>query len=137
MLLKHICIFFVFNCTCLYIMLMKGWMYKCFFLFFSPLCSGLVYNRWPDHWPSVRVFTNGPGDWCSISGQVMPKTKKIILDTSCLTLSIIRYISRVKWSNPREVEVPSSTAHCSSYWKGSLWVALNYGHQLYFYLVIS
>ena len=26
------------------------------------------------HWPSVRVFANGPGDWGSIPGQVIPKT---------------------------------------------------------------
>ena len=24
----------------------------------------------------VRVFANGPGDWVSIPGQVIPKTKK-------------------------------------------------------------
>ena len=38
----------------------------------------------------------------------------------CLTLSIIRYISRVKWSNPGNGVAPSPTPWCSSYWKGSL-----------------
>ena len=53
------------------------------------------------------------------------------LITPCLTLSNIKYISRVKWSNPGKRVVPYTTPHCSSYWKGSLLVALNYGHQLY------
>ena len=51
----------------------------------------------------------------------------------CLTLSIIRYVSRVKWSNPGKGVAPSPTPRCSSYWKGSLPVALDYDRQLYFY----
>ena len=50
----------------------------------------------------------------------------------CLTLSNIRYISRIKWSNPGKGVAPSPTPWCSRYWKGSLLVALNYSHQLYF-----
>ena len=50
----------------------------------------------------------------------------------CLALNNIRYVSRVKWSNPGKGVAPSPTPWCSSYWKGSLLVALNYGHQLYF-----
>ena len=57
---------------------------------------------------------------------------KWYLIPTCLTLSIIRYVSRVKWSNPGKGLAPSSP-RCSSYWKGSLPVALDYGHQLYFY----
>ena len=53
----------------------------------------------------------------------------------CLTLSIIRYVSRIKWSNPGKGVAPSSTPRCSSYWKGSLLVALDYGRQLYFFMV--
>ena len=37
----------------------------------------------------------------------------------CLTLSIMRYVSRLKWSNPQKGVARSSTAWCSSYWKGS------------------
>ena len=55
----------------------------------------------------------------------------------CLTLSIIRYVSRVKWSNPGKGVAPSSTLRCSSYWKGSHQVALDYSRQLYFYLGYS
>ena len=49
----------------------------------------------------------------------------------CLTLSNIRYVSRVKWSNPGKGVAPSPTPRCSSYWKGNLWVTLDYSHQLY------
>ena len=46
---------------------------------------------------------------------------------SCLTLNIIRYGSRVKWSNPGNGVAPSPTPWCSSYRKGSLRVTLDYG----------
>ena len=32
----------------------------------------------------VRVFTNGPGDWDSVLGRVIPKTQKMVLDISLL-----------------------------------------------------
>ena len=76
-----------------------------------------------------RVFANGPGDWGSIPGQVIPKTqKKMILDTSLLNTQCYKVHIRVKWSNPGKRVAPSL---CSSYWKGSLRVALIYNHQLY------
>ena len=68
-----------------------------------------------------RVFTNGSGDRCSIPGRVIPKTKKkkkCYLIPPCLTLSTIRHISRVKWSNLGK-EVPSATPRCCSNWKGA------------------
>ena len=40
--------------------------------------------------------------------------------TPCLTLSNIRCISRVKWSNPGKGVAPSPTRWCSSYCKGNL-----------------
>ena len=44
------------------------------------------------------------------------KTKKNwYLITACLTLSIIRYVSRVKWKNPSNGEAPSPTLRYSSY----------------------
>ena len=52
----------------------------------------------------------------------------------CSTLSNIRYISMVKWSNPGKGEVPSLTPRCSSYWKGSLQVTLDNGRQLTYLL---
>ena len=32
----------------------------------------------------VRVFVNGPEDWGSIPGQVIPKTQKMVLDAALL-----------------------------------------------------
>ena len=82
-----------------------------------------------------RVFTNRPGDLGSIPGHLLLKTlKKWYLIPPCLTLSSIRYVSRVKWSNPGKRVAPSTTPWCNNYWKGSLLVTLNYGHQLYFLL---
>ena len=65
----------------------------------------------------VRVFTNGPGDLGSIPGRVISKTKKWHLIPPCLTLSIIGYGSRVKWSNIGKGVVPFPTPWCSSYQK--------------------
>ena len=45
--------------------------------------------------------------------------KKWYLIPPCLTVSIIKYVSRVKWSNPGEEVAPSPTLCCSSHWKGS------------------
>ena len=76
------------------------------------------------------VFANGPGDLGSIPGRVIPKTLKWYLIPPCLTLSNMRYVSRVKWSNPGKGVASSPTPRCSSYWKGSLLVTLDYGRQL-------
>ena len=81
----------------------------------------------------IKVFANGLGDQGSIPGQVIPKTQKWYLVKPCLTLRIIRYGPRVKWSNLGKGVAPSPTSQCCSYWKGSLRVTLNYGHQLYLF----
>ena len=61
------------------------------------------------------------------------RLRKWYLIPLCLIFSIKRYVSKVNWNNPGWGGVaPSSTPRCSSYWKGSLWVALDYGRQLYF-----
>ena len=43
----------------------------------------------------VRMFAYSPGNWVSLSDQVITKTKKWYLMPLCLILSIIRYVSRV------------------------------------------
>ena len=58
------------------------------------------------------------------------RLKKWYLLPPRLTLSFIRYVSRVKWSKPGKRVVPSPTPRCSTYWKGSLQIALNYRRQL-------
>ena len=78
------------------------------------------------------VFTNGPVDMGSIPGESYQRLKKWYLIPPCLTLSIIRYGSRVKWSNQGKGIAPPPIPQCSSYWKGSLHVTLGYGRQLYF-----
>ena len=64
------------------------------------------------------------------------RLQKLYLILSCLTLSIITYGSRVKWSNPGKWVMPSPTPWCSSYCKRDLQVSLNYGRQLYFLLIL-
>ena len=82
------------------------------------------------------MFANSTGDWSSIPGRVISKTQKWYLMLLCLTLSIKRYGSRVKWSNLGKRKASSPTPRCSSHWKRSFRVALDYGHQLYFYIYI-
>ena len=62
--------------------------------------------------------------------------KKCYLTSLWLTLSIIRYGSRVNWFIPWKEVVTSSTPWCSNYRKGNLWVNLDYGRQLYWYIYI-
>ena len=62
------------------------------------------------------------------------RLKKWYLIILCLTLSNIRYVSRVKWSNPRKWVVPSPIPLCSSYWKWSPRVTLDYVYHLYLLL---
>ena len=59
------------------------------------------------------------------------RSKKWYFMLPCLTLSTIRYVSIVKWSNPGNGVVPSTTPRCSSFWKGSPRVTLDSGCQLY------
>ena len=52
-----------------------------------------------------RVFTNGPGDRCSFSGRVIPKTQKMVLDATLLNTKYykVRIKGKVeqsrKWSS--------------------------------------
>ena len=75
-----------------------------------------------------RVFANGLGDLGSIPGCVIPRTLKMVLDTSLLNTQ--RYKVCI------EGKVEQSRESSSSYWKGSLQVDLDYGRQLYFYLYV-
>ena len=78
-----------------------------------------------------RVFANGPEDLSSVPGHVIPKTFKMVLDASLLNTQHYKVRVRVKWSNLEKGVAPSPTPQCSSYQKGSLLVALDYGRQLY------
>ena len=69
--------------------------------------------------------------WVQSQLESYERLKKWYLMLPCLTLSIIRSGSRVKWSNPGKGVAHSSTPWCSWYRKWSLWVPLDYGRQLY------
>ena len=73
-----------------------------------------------------KVFANGLGDLGSIPYRVIPKTLKMVLDTSLLNTQQYKVYIRVKWRNPRKEVEPSPTPQCSSYWNGSLRIALDY-----------
>ena len=63
----------------------------------------------------VRVFANGPGDWCIIPSRVIPKTQKIVLDTSLLNTRHYKVLIKGKWSSSEKGKVPYFTPQCSSY----------------------
>ena len=70
-----------------------------------------------------RVFANDLGDQGSTPGRVIPKIQKIVLDASLLNTQHYK----VKWSNLGQRSNAIPKPRCSSYWKGSLQIALNYG----------
>ena len=65
--------------------------------------------------PKNSLLEAGPGDLGSISGCVIPKTLKMVLDTSLLNTQQYMVLSRVKWSNPGKGVAPSPAPRCSSY----------------------
>ena len=132
--------FFTDCCVCAYIYIFYlwwlfrkywTWIRKCRSAWTSRVFISTICICIPDIGMMVRVFANGSGDLGSILVRVIPKTQKMVLDAPCLTLSIIRYRSRVKWSNPGLGLVPSPTPWCSSYQKGSFQITLDYSCQLY------
>ena len=83
-----------------------------------------------------RVFANGPADVGSIPSRVIPKTLKWYLIPPCLILSNIRYVSRVKWSNPGKGL--SSPLHFGvvAIEKGALWSPSTTVPNFYIYIYI-
>ena len=82
-------------------------------------------------------FYNCSRDLGSIPGRIIPKILKMVLDTSLLNAQQLRYVLRVKWSNPGKGVASFPTPQCCSYRKGSLRVSLSYGVQLTYYLKIK
>ena len=83
-----------------------------------------------------RVFTNGPGDLGSIPGRVRPDILKMGLDTSWLNTQQYKLRIKGKVKQLEKGVAPAPIPRCSSCWKGSLQVALDYDRQLYFYIYI-
>ncbi len=50
----------------------------------------------------VRVFTDGPGDRCSIPGRFIPKTLKVILDAALLNTWHYKVRTKGKVEQSRE-----------------------------------
>ena len=80
-----------------------------------------------------RVFINGPGDLGSISGRVIPKTFKMVLDPFLLNTQRYKVRIKGKVEQYREMSSAPPKPRCSSYRKGNLLVTFDYGRQLYIY----
>ena len=75
--------------------------------------------------------------WVQSQVKSYQRLKKWYLMPLCLTLSIIKYGSKVKRVNPGKGVAPSLTFRCSSYRKGRPRVTLDNSHQVYlFYFYI-
>ena len=62
-----------------------------------------------------RVFANGPGDLGSIPVRVIPKTLKMVLDTSLLNTQQYEVRITGKVEQSREKSIAPSTPRCRSY----------------------
>ena len=83
-----------------------------------------------------RVFANSLWDRGSVSGRPIPKIQKMVLDASLFNTQHYKVRIKGKWSNPWKGVVSFPTPWCSSYWKGSLQVTLQYGRPTYIYIYI-
>ena len=79
------------------------------------------------------MLANGPADLGSIPGRVIPKTFKMVLDTSLLNTQQYKVHIEGKVEQSRE-RSSALSLHLSvvAIEKGAFWVALDYGRQLYF-----
>ena len=90
------------------------------------LCISIQFNGQND-FEVGRVFADGPGDLGSIPGRVIPKTLKMVLDTALLNTQQYKVRIKNKVEQSRERSRAPRIPRCSSYWKGSLRVALSTG----------
>ena len=100
----------------------------------GPLWTGVVAPDKVQHSTLAEWLQCSPmvrETWVQSQVESYQRLKKWHVMLPLLTLSIIRYVSRVKWSNPKKGIAPSPTRWCSSYRKGSLRVTLDNGRQHY------
>ena len=65
------------------------------------------------------------------------KLQKILFDASLFNIQQYKVQIKGKWSNLGKEVAPFLTPQCSTYWKASLRVAVDYGSQLiYIYIYI-
>ena len=62
-----------------------------------------------------RVFANGPGNWSSIPGRVIPKTQKMVLDATLLNTQHYKVRIKGKVDQSREWSSNLPTPQCGSY----------------------
>ena len=74
----------------------------------------------------VRVSANHPRNQGSIPGWFIAKTQKMVLEASLLNFQNYKVRFNGKWNNLRKRVAPSITYQCSSYWKVTLRVTLDY-----------
>ena len=78
-----------------------------------------------------RVFVNGLGDRGSIPGRLIPKSQKMLFDSSLLNTQHYKVSIKDKVEQSRERSGATRTSRCSSKWKGILRVALNNGRSTF------
>ena len=95
--------------------------------YYLPIAGGRITGFVP--FPRVLVLC----EMQSVSSRIWTRVAVSIsyVDTHYTTGRSIRYGSRVKWCNPENKVAPSFTPQCSSYWKGSLHITLDF---TYFYI---
>ena len=79
-----------------------------------------------------RVFTNGLGERGSIPRR-HTKDSKMVLDTSLPNIQHYNVRIKDKVEQSRKRVAPTLTPRCSSYWKRSLRVSLDYSRHLTYY----
>ena len=84
------------------------------------------------HWPREQSVHQWPRILKLNPRTSHTKDSKIVLDASLLNTQHYKVRIKGKWSNPVKRVVPSPTCRCSSYWKASFRVTLDYSRQLYF-----
>ena len=94
------------------------------------ICLGLSYTLRLGKWVKCLSMVWETGVQYQVESYQRPKKWYLMLPY--LTLSIIWYRSRVKWSNPGKGVAPSPTPRCCSYWKGSLQVTLDEGQPTFY-----
>ena len=73
-------------------------------------CYRIAYEQqYPDIGLMVRVFANCPGDMRPLTGRVIPKTQKLVLDATLLNSQHHKVRIKVNWSNPGKGVAPSLT----------------------------
>ena len=65
------------------------------------------------------MFANALGDRVPVPGRIIPKTQKMVFDTSLLTTKHYKIRIKGKWSNPGKEDAPSQHLGVVIIWKGA------------------